>query len=1170
MKKNLLLFAIGLLCVINQIFAQSNVFDPNDPIVNYNASNPPATPPANTLAKWVRTPRSEMYFSTERFKSYYFNGMPFRLRYPNGYNPADPNKKYPVILFFHGIGEIAPVTDNEIQLYWGAQKFESVINAGQFDAFLLFPTTRVGDWSPNFPNVNNVLDSLQKYCNADPDRIITMGLSLGGDGTMKYSFEFPKRSAVSIASSPGSVRTFIQQDPSPYVHVPFWLATGGNDEFSPPEVVQQYVNNFRSKGGDVRWTLYPDKAHGVWVEHWNEPFLVPYWQAAHKANPLVFYQQNQFPPNSAINARIGITAGYAQYEWQKDNVTIAGATSNEIVANQVGTYRVRFRRESSSAWSEWSPNPAVISRSDTPPDNSPPSTPGKVRVVSSNTTFIDLDWDNSTDNVGVVAYDVYVDGVLKQTTTTSEVSAANLTPNTSYSFTIKARDQAGNASGFSNAVTATTSGTSGGALNYRYFEGTWNALPDFSTLTPVKSGTSTNVDLSMRNRNDNFAVIWEGSINISTPGNYTFETVSDDGSKLYFNTTYSAGANALVNNDGLHAPTSVSGTVNIPAAGAYPIVITFFEQGGGETMQVYWTGPGISRQLIPNSAFSGATTPPTGSGLNYKYFEGVWNSLPNFNSLTPVKSGNSPNIDLGIRNVNDNFAVIWEGSVNITTPGNYTFETVSDDGSKLYFNTTYSAGANALVNNDGLHAPASATGTVNIPAAGSYPVVITFFEQSGGETMQVYWTGPGIPRQLIPNSAFSSGGGTTPPTGSGLNYKYYEGVWNALPNFNSLTPAKSGNSPNIDLGIRNVNDNFAVIWEGNINITTPGTYTFETVSDDGSKLYFNTTYSAGATALVNNDGLHAPTTATGTVNIPAAGAYPIVITFFEQSGGETMQVYWSGPGIARQLIPNSAFSGGGTTPPAAPGLNFKYYEGTWNTLPNFSALTPVKTGTTPNVDLAIRNVNDNFGVLWEGYINITTPGSYTFETISDDGSKLYFNSTYSAGATALVNNDGLHAQASATGTVNIPSTGLYPVAITFFEQGGGETMQVYWTGPGIARQLIPNSAFRQTNVATADLFTSNAGRDRDNANIEITAAYPNPFNESFNIAFDNPAGTDKVTAEIYDVTGKLVYSKYFGNISAGKTILTMDTGGKQLVAGVYFVRLDVKGRPRKVIQLMKR
>ncbi len=1170
MKRNLLLIAMGLLCIINRAFTQPNVFNPNDPIVNYNPSSPPAEPPANTLAKWVRTVRPEMNFSTERFKSYYFNGMPFRLRYPNGYDPANPNKKYPVILFFHGIGEIAPVTDNEFQLYWGAQKFESLINGGQFDAFLLFPTTRVGDWSPNFANVNQVLDSMQKYCNADPDRIITMGLSLGGDGTLKYSFDFPKRSAVSIASSPGSIPTFIQQEPNPYVHIPFWVATGAYDTFSPPPSVQAFVDKFRSRGGDIRWTLFPDKGHGTWVEHWEEPFLVPYWKAAHKANPLIFFQQNQFPPNSPVNARIGITPGFAQYEWQRDNAIIAGATSNEIIATQTGTYRVRFRRDASPNWSEWSPNPAIISRSEAPPDSIPPSAPANLKVVSASANAVNLDWDNSTDNVGVTGYDVYVDGVLKYTTATSEISAAGLTPATSYTFSVKARDQAGNVSGFSNTITGSTSGTSGGGLSYRYFEGTWNALPDFSSLTPVKSGTSPNVDLGMRNRNDNFAVIWEGSINITTPGSYTFETISDDGSKLYFNTTYSAGATALVNNDGLHAPTPKSGTVTIPAAGSYPIVITYFEQSGGETMEVYWSGPGFGRQLIPNSAFSTSTPPPpSGNGLNYKYYEGVWNTLPNFNALTPVKSGNSPNVDLGIRNVNDNFAVIWEGSINITTPGNYTFETVSDDGSKLYFNTTYSAGASALVNNDGLHAPTSASGTVTIPAAGSYPIVITYFEQSGGETMEVYWSGPGFSRQLIPNSAFIAST-PPPPSGNGLNYKYYEGVWNTLPNFNALTPVKSGNSPNVDLGIRNVNDNFAVIWEGSINITTPGSYTFETVSDDGSKLYFNTTYSAGASALVNNDGLHAPTSASGTVTIPAAGSYPIVITYFEQSGGETMQVYWSGPGFSRQLIPNSAFSGGGTTPPAAPGLNYKYYEGAWSALPNFSALTPVKTGTTPNVDLAMRNVNDNFGVLWEGYINIATPGSYTFETISDDGSKLYFNSTYSAGAAALVNNDGLHAPASATGTVSIPSAGLYPIAITYFEQGGGETMQVYWSGPGIARQLIPNSAFRQTNVAAADMYTlRNAGQDKD-ANIEIATAYPNPFTGKFNIAIDNPAGTEKVTATIYDVTGKLVHSKYFGNIAAGKTILTMDTGGKQIVAGVYFLQLDVKGRPRKVIQLIKR
>jgi hypothetical protein len=179
----------------------------------------------------------------------------------------------------------------------------------------------------------------------------------------------------------------------------------------------------------------------------------------------------------------------------------------------------------------------------------------------------------------------------------------------------------------------------------------------------------------------------------------------------------------------------------------------------------------------------------------------------------------------------------------------------------------------------------------------------------------------------------------------------------------------------------------------------------------------------------------------------AAGLYPIAITFFENSGGESMQIFWTGPSMPRQQIPNSAFMQSITPHPN--GINYKYYEGTFTALPDFSALAVVKTGVTPNADISVRTPgrNDNFALLWEGYINIPASGVYTFETISDDGSKLYFNTSYSFGATPLVDNDGLHAPRSASGNVSVPAPGRYPIAITYFEKDGGETMQVYWTGP---------------------------------------------------------------------------------------------------------------------------
>ncbi|MBN1411118.1 MAG: carbohydrate-binding protein [Spirochaetales bacterium] len=139
---------------------------------------------------------------------------------------------------------------------------------------------------------------------------------------------------------------------------------------------------------------------------------------------------------------------------------------------------------------------------------------------------------------------------------------------------------------------------------------------------------------------------------------------------------------------------------------------------------------------------------------------------------------------------------------------------------------------------------------------------------------------------------------------------------------------------------------------------------------------------------------------------------------------------------------------GGSTP--VRGLNYQYYEGAWDVLPSFTTLSPVKTGTVSNFDLSERNTDDNFGFRFTGFINITTAGTYTFYTTSDDGSKLYINTQ------EIVNNDGLHGAAEQSGSINM-TTGMKTIEVTFFELGGDQVLEVRYEGPGIARQLIPGA-----------------------------------------------------------------------------------------------------------------
>ncbi len=368
-----LFYAIVITCMLTgKVAAQPDIFDPADPVRLYDIYNPPPTP-MNTLLKWYRTPR--MSWNTDRFKAYYWNGMAFRLRFPNGYNPSDASKKYPVIIFLHGDGESRQPSDNEYQLLIGGETFEGMINAGQFNGFILFPQKIGFLWEEYFTSINHVLDSLQKYCNTDPDRIIQMGLSSGGIGALRYTAEYPQRTATVIASSPPFAPTLVDAQ-NANLHVPVWIASGSADNLPDTPSVLKYTNAFSNKGGDVRYTLFQGKAHNIWYEHWAEPYLAPYWNAAHKANPLIFYQRNQFCSPELITARLGITAGFYAYEWQKDSVTIATGTNgnititdstavkdftgHELSVKAFGAYRVRFKRSVTAGWSVWSPNPAVI------------------------------------------------------------------------------------------------------------------------------------------------------------------------------------------------------------------------------------------------------------------------------------------------------------------------------------------------------------------------------------------------------------------------------------------------------------------------------------------------------------------------------------------------------------------------------------------------------------------------------------------------------------------------------------------------------------------------------------------------------------------------------------------------------------------------------------------
>ena len=132
-----------------------------------------------------------------------------------------------------------------------------------------------------------------------------------------------------------------------------------------------------------------------------------------------------------------------------------------------------------------------------------------------------------------------------------------------------------------------------------------------------------------------------------------------------------------------------------------------------------------------------------------------------------------------------------------------------------------------------------------------------------------------------------------------------------------------------------------------------------------------------------------------------------------------------------------------------PGLKYSYYEGVWDSVPDFSKLTPKKTGITENIDLNFALKKDSFGTQLEGYLHITKKDLYFLWVVSDDGAKVYLNNQL------LFNNDGLH---SADNPIvkEIPlNPGYYPIKIDYFERTGSEVVTLGWVTGKKDLQAVP-------------------------------------------------------------------------------------------------------------------
>lgn len=150
-----------------------------------------------------------------------------------------------------------------------------------------------------------------------------------------------------------------------------------------------------------------------------------------------------------------------------------------------------------------------------------------------------------------------------------------------------------------------------------------------------------------------------------------------------------------------------------------------------------------------------------------------------------------------------------------------------------------------------------------------------------------------------------------------------------------------------------------------------------------------------------------------------------------------------------------------------PGVEVDYYILTNPTqLPDFSALSPLNSDVVANIDFPATDgifatgfLGNNVGAVFNGYVQVLFPSIYTFETESDDGSRLWI------GDTLVVDNDGVHGMETQSGQIGLLA-GLHRVRVEFFESTGSAGLIVRNGPSGTTPAVIPASRwFYSTQVA---------------------------------------------------------------------------------------------------------
>ncbi len=429
----------------------------------------------------------------------------------------------------------------------------------------------------------------------------------------------------------------------------------------------------------------------------------------------------------------------------------------------------------------------------------------------------------------------------------------------------------------------------------------------------------------------------------------------------------------------------------------------------------------VRNNLIYSNDLAAIEVKGGGSGdIDYRVFERDFfrGSITSIDTMTPVATGSiDEGLDLSVQTRARDVALSYTASIEVPTTGEWTFHLLSNDGSRLYLD-----GSQLILNDGVLNSLTERSATLYLEAGRHDFQVDVFNDNSNsGPELRVEWEGPGLEREVIALEAYAASFGE-------------------VARFTNNTILHSG-----DAAVRVVDATEHALFENNIITAESGVG--YAVADD-SQNGFESDYNTIVGRVADWGGVAVETLTGWTQGLGfdrhSSNAEPL---FVDNDGADNRL----GAGLSDE-------------PQLAQGrLDYRVFNGAFSSVNEFAdqTVSDLLGVSDTGFDIGLSLRSDNFGIVFEGFVEVPADGEWTFSTTSDDGSVLWINGEL------VVNNDGLHGTRTVSGTTTL-TAGVHEIRVAYFEAGGGENLSVRWAGPGVSNSIIPLSSLFRNERGVVD------------------------------------------------------------------------------------------------------